>query len=124
MPYSRIALGAGVVAFAAGATTVAVTFSVERIPGIALVLMVIGTMVISGGMLTKIFRGVTRPADDAYELGYQIGYDKGFLEGHRAARPVVVPMASRSTCLTCDDEQRRQRLIREALDVHPETAVG
>ena len=124
MHYSPIALGAGIVALAAGATTVVVTFSVERIPGIALILMVIGTMVISGGMLTAVFHGVTRPAEDAYELGYQIGYDKGFLEGHRSARPVVVPMASSSTCLTCDDEQRRQSLIREARNVHPQVAVG
>lgn len=124
MPYSRIALGSGVVALAAGATIVVTTFRAEYIYGIALVLMVIGAMVISGGLLTRVFRGVTRPTEDAYELGYQIGYDKGFLEGHRSARPVVVPMASASTCLTCDDERRRQRLSRETLDVHSETAVG
>lgn len=32
--------------------------------------------------------------DDAYELGYQIGYDKGWAEGRRADRPVVVPFAA------------------------------
>lgn len=124
MPYIRIALGSGVVALATGATIVVVTFHAESIYGIALVLLVIGAMAVSGGLVTRVFRGITRPAEDAYELGYQIGYDKGFLEGHRSARPVVVPMASGSTCLTCDNEKHRQRLSREALNVRSETAVG
>jgi len=123
MQYGHIALGSGVVALAAGATMVGVTFRSEYTYGIALVLMVIGAMGISGGLMTKVFRGVTQPAEDAYELGYQIGYDKGFLEGHRSARPVVVPMASASTCLQCDDRNRREGLA-GGTDVYPQTAVG
>jgi len=124
MQYGHIALGSGVVALAAGATMLVVGFDgIEHLYEVGIVLILVGAMVISGGLMTKVFRGVTRPADDAYELGYQIGYDKGFLEGHRSARPVVVPMASRSTCLQCDDRNRREGLA-GGTDVYPQTAVG
>jgi hypothetical protein len=33
-----------------------------------------------------------RPASDAYEQGHQAGYDKGYMEGRRVARPVVVDL--------------------------------
>lgn len=124
MQYGHIALGSGVVALAAGATMLVVGFDgIERVQGAGVVLTLIGTMVIGWGNLARVFRTVTRPADDAYELGYQIGYDKGFLEGHRSARPVVVPMANASTCLQCDDMNRRGDLA-GGTDVYPKTAVG
>jgi hypothetical protein len=33
-----------------------------------------------------------RPASDAYEQGHQAGFDKGYMEGRRVARPVVVDL--------------------------------
>jgi hypothetical protein len=33
-----------------------------------------------------------KPASDAYEQGHQAGYDKGYCEGRRVARPVVVDL--------------------------------
>jgi hypothetical protein len=35
---------------------------------------------------------LARPASDAYEQGHQAGYDKGYCEGRRVARPVVVDL--------------------------------
>lgn len=124
MQYGHIALGSGVVALTAGATMLVVGFDgIEHIYGVGIVLTLVGTMVLGWARLARVFRSVTRPADDAYELGYQIGYDKGFLEGHRSARPVVVPMASASTCLQCDDRNRKEGLA-GGTDVYPQTAVG
>jgi hypothetical protein len=33
-----------------------------------------------------------RPLSDAYEQGHQAGFDKGYCEGRRVARPVVVDL--------------------------------
>lgn len=33
-----------------------------------------------------------KPASDAYEAGHQAGYDKGYLDGRRVARPVIVTL--------------------------------
>jgi hypothetical protein len=36
-----------------------------------------------------------RPASDAYEQGHQAGFDKGWVEGRRSARPVVIDLDDR-----------------------------
>jgi hypothetical protein len=35
---------------------------------------------------------LARPASDAYEQGWQAGHNKGYMEGRRVARPVVVDL--------------------------------
>lgn len=55
-----------------------------------LIVVVVGVLIVGWSLLSRQFRKVTGPADDAYTLGYQIGYDRGYLEGHATARPTVV----------------------------------
>jgi hypothetical protein len=42
--------------------------------------------------LAKVFGSSHGSQDDAFRRGQSMGYDTGFLEGHRSARPVVVPL--------------------------------
>jgi hypothetical protein len=35
---------------------------------------------------------LVRPISDVYEQGHQAGFDKGYMEGRRVARPVVVDL--------------------------------
>jgi hypothetical protein len=43
-------------------------------------------------VLTRVFGSSHGTQDDAFTRGRSMGYDAGFLEGHRTARPVVVPL--------------------------------
>lgn len=54
------------------------------------VLMVLGAVLSTACIICSTIRLHLRPASDAYEQGHQAGFDKGWTEGHRTARPVVV----------------------------------
>ena len=123
MLYRRIAMGVGAVAVAAGAGGVAVSLSAVSQLSVATMLLAFGVYVLGWSGLAQVFHGVTKPADDAYSLGFQIGYDRGYMEGHATARPVVVPMASASICLQCDDRNRKEDLAGGADVVHPQTPI-
>lgn len=57
-------------------------------------LVLVGVVVLVAAMLARCVTArlakVNRPADAAFQEGYEMGYDRGWLEGHRKARPVVV----------------------------------
>ena len=64
-----------------------------------------GFLTLVACVLTQVFGSSHGSQDDAFRRGKSMGYDQGYLEGRRAARPVVVPMplASRDTeTLTSD----------------------
>jgi hypothetical protein len=54
------------------------------------VLMVLGAVLATACVICYTIRLHLRPASDAYEQGFQAGHNKGYWEGHRSARPVVV----------------------------------
>ena len=119
MPYRRAVLGVGIVALTAGGAGILASVEAVSKLGTATVLLIVGVMILGWSGLAQVFHGVTKPADDAYKVGYEMGFSKGFIEGHKSARPVVVPMASASTCLQCDDRNRREDLAGGADAVHP-----
>ena len=110
MPYRRVAVGVGIVAVTAGGVGVAASFAAVSKLGASTLLLVFGVYILGWSGLAMVFHRVTKPADDAYSLGFQIGYDRGYLEGRASARPVVVPMAGASTCLECDNRKRLEDL--------------
>jgi hypothetical protein len=55
----------------------------DRVFGLGLALGVVAAAALSHALLA-------RPAADAYEAGHAAGYDKGWTEGRRTARPVLV----------------------------------
>jgi hypothetical protein len=51
-----------------------------------------GLLTLVSCVLARVFGSSHGSQDDAFERGRSMGYDAGFLEGHRTARPVVVPL--------------------------------
>lgn len=62
---------------------------------IGMTTLLCGTVAIAAGRVIRIVSRHQRSADEAFELGQQMGYEKGYCEGRRTARPVVVPMRGR-----------------------------
>jgi hypothetical protein len=108
MQYRRIAAGVGAGALLAGTAGILAQVDGVHKLGIATMLFVVGVMILGWSGLAQAFHGVTRPADDAYHLGFQIGFDRGYVEGRQTARPVVVPMVRASTCLHSEECDRQQ----------------
>lgn len=50
--------------------------------------LIIGSVMVGQAILAKYRITV----DEAYRLGFDVGHDKGFKEGRKAARPVVVDL--------------------------------
>jgi len=59
---------------------------------LAVAVAMAGLLTLVACVLTKVFGSSHGSQDDAFRRGMSMGYDAGFLEGHRTARPVVVPM--------------------------------
>jgi hypothetical protein len=59
------------------------------------VLMVLGAVLATACVVCSAIRLHLRPASDAYEQGHQAGFDKGWVEGRRSARPVVIDLDDR-----------------------------
>jgi hypothetical protein len=93
MPWMRIAIGVGGGGLVAGVTGMAVWID-ERSNyfGVAVALASAGFLTLVACVLTRVFGSSHGSQDDAFRRGREMGYDAGFLEGHRTARPVVVPM--------------------------------
>lgn len=53
---------------------------------------VIGLMTIASTIGGCLIAGRYAPTDDVWETAQEIGYRRGWFEGHRSARPVVVPI--------------------------------
>jgi hypothetical protein len=59
------------------------------------VLMVLGAVLATACVICSAIRLHLRPVSDAYEQGHQAGFDKGWVEGRRSARPVVIDLDDR-----------------------------
>jgi hypothetical protein len=62
-----------------------------------------GLLTLVSCVLTRVFGSSHGSQDDAFRRGRDMGYDAGFLEGHRTARPVVVPL--HAVAQDVDDEE-------------------
>jgi hypothetical protein len=63
----------------------------------------VADLVATGGLVLALyvkacrkFESVNRPADEAFDSGYEIGFDKGWCEGRDAQRPKLIPHRSRN----------------------------
>jgi hypothetical protein len=111
----KCALVASGVATAAGATIAATMFG-SGIEVYGLSLALIGSLGLASAALSRQVRESARDAIAAYDLGQQLGYDKGYMEGRRVARPVVVPHPSLRQCehdLEGGDHVRQETSVRQ-----------
>ena len=93
MAWMRVAIGVGIGALAAGvAGMVAWIDDGSHYFELAVALASAGFLTLVACVLTRVFGSSHGSQDDAFTRGRSMGYDAGFLEGHRTARPVVVPL--------------------------------
>jgi hypothetical protein len=87
---------------------------------LAVALASAGLLTLISCVLTRVFGSSHGSQDDAFRRGREMGYDAGFLEGHRTARPVVVPLHaidsraidSQAIDSDVDDEEDQSRAVR------------
>jgi hypothetical protein len=95
MPWMRAAIGVGCGGLVAGvAGMVAWIDDGSHYFELAVALASAGFLTLVACALTRVFASSHGSQDDAFRRGREIGYDAGFLDGHRTARPVVVPLRS------------------------------
>ena len=93
MPWMRVAIGVGASGLMAGvAGMVAWIDNGSHYFELAVALASAGFLTLVACVLTRVFGSSHGSQDDAFRRGRSMGYDAGFLEGHRTARPVVVPL--------------------------------
>jgi len=59
---------------------------------LAVAVAMAGFLTLVACVLTMVFGSSHGSQDDAFRRGRSMGYDAGYLDGHRTARPVVVPL--------------------------------
>jgi len=93
MPWMRVSIGVGAGAVVAGiAGMILWIHDGSHFFDLAVAVALAGFLTLIASLLTRVFGSSHGSQDDAFRRGRSMGYDAGFLEGHRAARPVVVPM--------------------------------
>jgi hypothetical protein len=93
MPWMRAVIGMGCAGLVAGVA--GMSFWIDdgsHYFELAAALASAGLLTLVTCVLTKVFGSSHGSQDDAFARGRSMGYDAGFLEGHRTARPVVVPL--------------------------------
>jgi hypothetical protein len=104
MPWMRAAIGMGVAGLVAGVAGMSLWIDDgSHYFELAAALASAGLLTLVSCVLTRVFGSSHGSQDDAFSRGRSMGYDAGFLEGHRTARPVVVPL--RAVDRDVDDEQ-------------------
>jgi hypothetical protein len=91
--WMRVAVGAGGAALLAGVAGMFVWIDDgSHFFEVAVAVAGAGFLTLVASVLTRVFTSSHGSQDDAFRRGRSMGYDAGFLEGHRTARPVVVPL--------------------------------
>jgi hypothetical protein len=93
MPWMRVAIGVGCAGLVAGVA--GMSFWIDdgsHYFELAAASASAGLLTLVTCVLTRVFGSSHGSQDDAFTRGRSMGYDAGFLEGHRTARPVVVPL--------------------------------
>jgi len=95
MPWMRVSIGLGGLATAAGVVGMLLWIDDgSHYFDLAVAVAMAGFLTLGSCVLTRVFGSSHGSQDDAFRRGKSMGYDEGFLEGHRSARPVVVPLRS------------------------------
>jgi hypothetical protein len=93
MPWMRVSIGVGAGAVVAGvAGMILWIHDGSHFFDLAVAVAMAGFLTLISCVLTRVFGSSHGTQDDAFRRGRSMGYDAGFLEGHRTARPVVVPL--------------------------------
>lgn len=93
MPWMRVSIGVGICAVVAGITGMILWLhDGSNYFDLAVAVALAGFLTLISCVLTRVFGSSHGTQDDAFWRGRSMGYDAGFLEGHRTARPVVVPL--------------------------------
>lgn len=93
MPWMRVSIGVGAVAVVAGVCGMILWIhDGSHFFDLAVAVAMAGFLTLISCVLTRVFGSSHGTQDDAFRRGRSMGYDAGFLEGHRTARPVVVPL--------------------------------
>lgn len=93
MPWMRVSIGVGAGAVVAGvAGMILWIHDGSHFFDLAVAVAMAGFLTLICCVLTRVFGSSHGTQDDAFRRGRSMGYDAGFLEGHRTARPVVVPL--------------------------------
>ena len=93
MPWMRVSIGVGACAVVMGvAGMVLWIHDGSHFFDLAVAVAMVGFLTLISCVLTRVFGSSHGTQDDAFRRGRSMGYDAGFLEGHRTARPVVVPL--------------------------------
>ena len=93
MPWMRVAIGVGGSGLVAGLAGMVVWIDDgSHYFELAVAVASTGFLTLVACFLTQVFGSSHGSQDDAFRRGRSMGFDAGYLEGHRTARPVVVPM--------------------------------
>lgn len=93
MPWMRVSIGVGAGAVVAGvAGMILWIHDGSHFFDLAVAVAMAGFLTLISCVLARVFGSSHGTQDDAFRRGRSMGYDAGFLEGHRTARPVVVPL--------------------------------
>lgn len=93
MPWMRVSIGVGVCAVVAGVAGMLLWIDDgSHYFDLAVAVAMTGFLTLITCVLARVFGSSHGTQDDAFRRGRSMGYDAGFLEGHRTARPVVVPL--------------------------------
>lgn len=96
--WARAAIAAGGIAAGAGAVLTALTYGGDLYAvTVGVSSSIIGTGICATGVVCRSLRRPRVDVEAAFELGRQVGHDRGYWEGRRTARPVVVPLPRRET---------------------------
>jgi hypothetical protein len=95
MPWMRVSIGVGGLAVVSGVGGMLLWIDDgSHYFDLAVAVAMAGFLTLVSCVLTRVFGSSHGSQDDAFRRGRSMGYDEGFLEGHRSARPVVVPLRS------------------------------
>lgn len=92
-------------------TTASIAIFTEPTMSALVAVVVLISMWLATLVICRAVKATTKDAVAAYDLGEQMGRDRGYEEGRRVARPVVVPMPPACPC------QSAGALEREFADV-------
>jgi hypothetical protein len=93
MPWMRVSIGVGLFSVLAGVAGMMLWIDDRsNYFDLAVAVASTGFLTLIACLLTRVFGSSHGSQDDAFRRGRSMGYDAGYLEGHRSARPVVVPL--------------------------------
>lgn len=88
--HEHLRLAIGTAGLVVGAVLMFIINEIDDIVGLGF--MIMGTQFLLCNHTARVVWRATGPTKEMYERGFELGQMKGYREGRREARPVVVPM--------------------------------